>query len=603
VVALLLVLVSALGAAYFAFKAFEPAEMVSIFNRFGYYAVLASFLLAVLFSAKPLGQTIRKISWGRNDIPCLAVLLIVFTVAFFAEKNRFKVVADEELISATSKMITETAQPTWPINGFWFEGEYQYGYTQTDKRPILFPVLTSAIHSVFGFSHDHAYLLNNIISLLVILLVYAFARKFTSPIAALLSSLLFLTIPEFIISGNGGGLEPLNLLVIIVVTHLAACYLDSPSKQHLSALAFSSLLLTQTRPESVLYIGGTIVIILLGTWRSKRLELSAWTAIIPWLASFYVLQKAVYKLTPDLWQNLQTSGVMSTAYLAENLKLNLMYFFDVGLHSSNSLTLSIFVLLAFGVAAFRGKYKETFRISNPYFLCFIIVLGLLILQFALFQFYYAGSVYKVTRSRYTLPLCLFACLFVGYIFTLEGKRKWLMTFIPLVTLSVEFVFFTLPAVIYEARYDYASFENWKNEFAMQHKDKRFLVLGDRYPLIWTLNEQSGIPANISMAWIQQLDYLQEIGYFDEIFFFHLEYSDGAQNVDNPRDQLESLLELEPYELGQNKGKTIISRVTDIKLPKPVNLPVGRIHYDSERIQKDPNIRSRIISSFPTWKID
>ena len=592
-----------MAAGYFCFFALDPGVMVSIFNRFGYYVVLSSFLLAVFFAAKPLWLSIRKINWELKDAISLSVISILLAVSFYAEENRLKVVADEVLLLGTSKMIAETTQPTWPISGYWFEGEYQYGYSQTDKRPILFPVLTSAVHSAVGFSHKNPYLLNNLISFLTIFLIYAFARKFTSPFAAFLACILFLTLPEFIISGNGGGLEPLNLLVIIVIAHLAGCYLESPTKQHLNALVFTSVLLTQTRPESVLYIGATVVVIITGTWKSKTLKLSHWTVIIPWLVSFYVLQKAVYKITPKLWQDIGPSGVTSTDYLLQNLKLNFMYFFDIGLHSSNSLTVSIFTILGLVIAFLHWKNKKNFRLSNPYFLCFGIFLGLIIFQFILFHFYYAGSVYKVTRSRYTLPLLLFICLFLGYIFTLEHKRKTLINIGLLAALAFEFFFFNLPAVVMQARYDYAAFENWKNEFAILHKDKKFLVMGDRYPLIWTVNEQSGIPANICMEWIGQLNFLQETGYFDEIFFFHLEYGDGAQNINNPRKQLEDLLEMEYYEPGQNKGKTVISRVTDIKLPEPKELPEGRIRYDSELIQQDPLLRARILSNFPIWKVD
>jgi len=597
---LLLVGLSAMVSLIVCMIVLSPEEKVSLFLKIGYYGVGLSLLLAVAFGVRPFLMSVRRIHFSKVDFSLLGVILLVYGILFSLEPNRFKIVLDEPILLGTSKMMCEQANPSRPFSGFWFDGRFCYGDRMLDKRPILYPFLVSMVHTVLGYSDKNPMLVNSVVSILLIFLLFLFSRQYSGAWPAFAVCLLFLTIPEFIITGNGGGIGPLNLFVILIVAYLGGCYLEEGSRDSLNGFIFSGVLLSMVRPETVMLIGAVIVVVLIGAVLRRQLILSYWAILIPPLVALYVLQYSVFELDPSHWQGggISADEVLGGGYILENLKSNMSYFLNVGAESSNSLSFSLYGALALILTACLFIRRKLFFKGRPFLYSSVVFCLGVYMGFVLLQCSYVGNLLNATQSRYVLPFSLWVCVLISYLLEYHFPKKIWLYLLVLCPLLVEWGLINFPAMIHGTRTDYAALENWKNNFSKQHSDKKFLVLGDENPLVWILNEQSGISIAAVNANIDEINFLQKIGYFDEIYYFDMEYRKLNECVLSERNRLKEQLELVPVDDGVFEETQAIFKVLDVKLPPPVDMPSHLVHWSSVSGLKDESLKSRILLSLP-----
>jgi len=597
-----LVVISAVLSLVLGLFILTPEQKYGLFLDYGYWGVGLSLVLAVAFGIKPFLRSVRQLSFCRSDYVALAGLFSLFGVLFFMEENEFKVIMDETLLLGTSKVMAEQAEPLVPIGGYSVGEKYVYGGYKVDKRPILFPFVVSLVHQLRGFSVRNPMMLNNVVSIVLILMLYVFIRQYAKLMPSFVACLLFLTVPEFWMIGNGGGLGPMNLLVILMVGYLGGVYLSKPSRGSLNAFIFSGVLLSFVRPETVVLIGAVLLVVFIGAYQSKRIHLSWWAVLPPLLTGFYLLQLSVYERNPKLWQHvdLQKQSLLGLDYLVSNLGQNLKYFFNLGVESSNSLSLSIVGAFALLITGYLLFSKRTHFRGNPFLYSCCVFLGLLLVEMVFYQFYYEGDFMNPLSSRYTLPFLLFICMLIAYLleYHLSGK-VWVYALV-LCPLFVEWSFINFTAFIGQKRFNYASLENWKNDFAEAHSDEKFIVLGDRYPLIWVLNKQSGVPVSAVNRYMERLSFLQKIGYFDSVYYLRRDYYEVDESQHQERGSMLDKLELEAFEDGVYQGQQTLYKVVNIKLPPPADMPTEPVSWKSMDTLEDEVLKLRIMQSFPLW---
>src|SRR5690606_27299935 len=123
-----------------------------------------------------------------------------------------------------------------------------------DKRPLLFPFLVATLHDLTGYRPENSFIFNAILTPVLFGLLYLVARGVSGVGGGVSAVLLFATIPLVTQTIAGGGFEALNLVMILVVTHLGMRYAAEPSSSRLCAFCLSGVLLAQVRYESVLFV-------------------------------------------------------------------------------------------------------------------------------------------------------------------------------------------------------------------------------------------------------------------------------------------------------------------------------------------------------------
>src|SRR5690606_25336342 len=109
-----------------------------------------------------------------------------------------------------------------------------------------------------------------------------------------------------------------------------------------SLLVLGTILLAQSRYESVLFVGSTAAVIVAGWYRAGRIIIT-WPAVLaPLLLVPYALQNRFLSASPVLWQLAegQTSR-FSLEYLPGNLAGAWEFFFNRGPGIANSWYLSV----------------------------------------------------------------------------------------------------------------------------------------------------------------------------------------------------------------------------------------------------------------------
>jgi hypothetical protein len=199
----------------------------------------------------------------------------------------------------------------------------------------------------------------------------------------------------------------------------------------LSVLVLGTVLLSQSRYESVLFVASTGVVVVAGWWRLGRVLLT-WPAVIaPLLLVPYVWQKRVTDATPLLWQlqEGQTSR-FSTSYLAHNLEGAWRFFFSFSGAVANSWYLS--ALGAAGLAwllwsAWRWARSPQRREWTPFAIAALAFGAAVSANLGLLMFYYWSSLDDVIASRFALPMCLVLALLAAVVVQAGDGRGWRTT--------------------------------------------------------------------------------------------------------------------------------------------------------------------------------
>src|SRR5690606_24632616 len=135
----------------------------------------------------------------------------------------------------------------------------------------FFPLLLSFCHDLAGYRPENVFVLNGLLSFLLLYCTGRIARRLgQSELAGILAVVLLGGLPLLALNATGGGFEVLNLLMIVTTLGLGWRYVEHPSSRTLSAFVLSGVLLAQTRYESALFIPVVGILILLGWWRSKK---------------------------------------------------------------------------------------------------------------------------------------------------------------------------------------------------------------------------------------------------------------------------------------------------------------------------------------------
>lgn len=426
----LLVLVAAAAlAVVVGFRGVTPAQAERLITHGGYYYILAVFAAWVACGWRVLAAR-RDVAagWVRRPGATGLVLLGAVVVAVGTDTFAHKVLFDEYVIQGTAWHLHLTKEVGAPIRAYDFVGTWTVVDTFLDKRPYFFPFLVSLLHDLTGFRMSNAHVVNVGAAAVALAALYWVVRALTGRRGpAWLAVAGLATLPLFGQGATGASLEVLNLAMIGTVMVAAVLYLRAPDEDRLGFLVCGTVLLAQTRYESVLYVAPVAVVVVLG-WRVAGRVLLPWPALVaPLLLVPYAWHDRFVSSRPALWQLREGETARFAArYLTGNLEGAANFFLSTSPQQANSLWLAVAGGLGLGWLAWRlvAARREGGPAATGPGRVVLLTGATVAANLGMLMFYYWSRLDEPIAARFALPACLLLAVVAAWAAHGLDARGW-----------------------------------------------------------------------------------------------------------------------------------------------------------------------------------
>jgi hypothetical protein len=426
---LILLLVSAAAAIALGFLMVSPDFGGRLITRAGYYYILSVFVAWLVFAWRIAAsrQLIRK-AWFQHNRRVILFLVTATGFAVWTDSFGHKLLMDDYVVQGTAWHMHATKEVGTPIRAYEYEGTWLAINTFLDKRPYFFPFLVSLVHDLAGYRLANVYAVNVILAFIVLACVFSTVRTLTGrQRPAYISVCLLATLPLFGQNATGASMELLSVAMMALLLVTATCYLREPSSDRLSLLVTGTVLLAQTRYESVLFVVPVCILIVFAWFRCGRVSVS-WPAVIaPLLLVPYAWHNRFVTANQYLWQLREgEESRFAFQYLAGNLEGARKFLLSASAIQPNSLWLVLVGAAGTGWATIRLlKHLTRFRefYCSPA-VAATFVFGLTIAaNLGLLMFYYWSRLDEPVTARFALPLFVLLSIVAGwFVHSLELRR-------------------------------------------------------------------------------------------------------------------------------------------------------------------------------------
>jgi hypothetical protein len=561
-------------AAWAGFVAIDPSTAERLIASLGYYYIFALFSLFIVFAWRVAAPRRSSwIGWFRPRWPVL-VLALAGVCAIWIDPLKHKVLFDEYVLQGTAYHMHASKEIGTVVRAHEIFGTWVPIDIFLDKRPYFFTFLVSLVHDFTGYRSANMFAVNIVMAPLFLALVYWLGLTSTERRGpAFLAVGLLTTMPLLGQQVTGAGMELHNLTVLALVMAIAVLYLRAPDADRLALLILGTVLLSQCRYESVIFVLPVALIVVAG-WRRLNRVLLPWPVIIaPLLLVPYAWHNRVLSAKPMLWQLREgETSRFSTTYLGGNLEGARKFFFNTGVELANSWWLSVVgvvaVLWLLGAAYRWARNPDRRRLSPAEVVILLFGFGIAG-NLAMLMFYYWSRLDEVIASRFALPLYFLLALLAARLGRDLDARRIPGTRLAAFGLAIWFVVFALPAV---ARRPYTD----QNLVMLEVEWARDIVKTRTGPVLFVTNS-STIPfvlMRIPTVLVgtarhrgQQIRYHLSQGTFREVLVAQAirpVSASGLTGVD-PEDRLPASFHLEQIAQKRFGGRWLrISRVVEIE---------------------------------------
>lgn len=566
----------------------KPAVAERLIVHGGYYYILAVFSLWMYFAWRMVAAR-RDILAGWIRRPGWPGLVLVAATLFAVWSDTFahKVLFDEYVLEGTAWHMHLTKEVGTPLRAYDFAGTWLVIDTFLDKRPYFFPFLVSLVHDLTGYRIANVFALNVAVAFLTLAATYWLVKALTARVApACLAVGLLATLPLFGQNATGASMELLNLGMIAGVMVAATLYLRSPGPDRLSFLVLGTVLLAQTRYESVLFVFPVAAVIVLGWLRHGRVILS-WPAIVaPLLLVPYVWHDRFVSTKPILWQLREGEETrFAWKYLAGNLEGAKGFFFSVSPGQPNSLWLVIVggagVLWALVRLAQRRRDRETQSPVPAGFPVFGLFALTITANLGLLMFYYWSRLDEPIATRFALPFCFSLAVTAGWLAHAWDLRRIAATRLAGLGLGVWLLVFAAPAYahrFYTTQNMVLHELNWELEQAAERNRRGpILLITAKATLPFLLEKIPALNTTIATVRGPQIAWHLKEGTFREVIVSQVLRPTSAQGdaIVDPDEVLPPNFRLETLKEKRFGGRWIrISRLVGVD-PVPAVTPTGQ----------------------------
>lgn len=420
-----LTVLSACAAIAAGFFVVSPAAGVAFVRYFGYFVILVAVL--AFFIALWLAWRGCRFSWTKGDWRVAGLACVVGLVWQVQEPHGFKVLMDETVLAATSMSMHFDREVFTPLKTHEVDGVYLVVDGILDKRPLLFPFLVSVVHDLTGYRPENAFIVNGLLSVLLLYLAGRLGRILGgSDRAGYLTVLVLAGVPLLGLNATAGGFDLLNLTMVCVLGLLLIHYLRDRTSEAQDAIVMGAVLLAQTRYESAGYAVLAGVVVLYVWWRAGHAILSWSLPLAPVLLVTLPLQQRLLTMGPEYWKADLAGPPFSIAYFVPNVGHAVNFLFTWNGYRASAPMLAgvggICLLLAC-VATIR---RFRIAIEKPEQLTFLILAAGILANFGVVMCYFWGQLDDFVAARLALPLFLLFTLSIALIIgrKLRSSRWW-----------------------------------------------------------------------------------------------------------------------------------------------------------------------------------
>lgn len=597
----ILLLLSAALAVVLAFFSVSSDLALQIVIHGGYWMMLLTTLLFVwsLFrllkqSREILSRWREKPRWPFGLIVGCGVLLLVH------ETYGFKILMDEVMLLGTSMNMHFERTALVPMRGNDIQGAFQIVAGQLDKRPLFQPFLVSVLHDLTGYRPENVFVLNTALTFVLLALSYVTGCKISGRGAGAVVVLLLTGLPLLGQNATGGGFELLNLVMILGTLLLGMRYLKLRDGDSLNALVLSSILLAQTRYESVLFLGSVGLMVVYVWWTDRKPNPTWIVMAAPLLLLMCAFQNRVFSVRTSAWEMASRPGYdkpFSLSYIPDNIAHGLNFFFSTTGEQSNSFVLSAlgFVALPFFVL-WVFKILAHLRNASPTRAALAIFSLGCAAHALLLACYFWGKFDDPVIRRLSLPLNL---TLVIAIITVAAEMNWAGKIwrILAVVVGAGFFAFSVPAMArhsYTLEYYVGREMEWRREFMAKHPEKDYLFI-DNDCLIWITHLISGTTVQQAVNQKGNIIFNFRNHIFSAIYVFQrltVNPDTGRESIPNEDDlgpdyQLETVWERRFTPFTVSRISRVVSiREGPVELPKPKPVPLEKLSaQEQERIRQ------------------
>lgn len=605
-VRLLLLIASGMLALGVGFVAVTPRTAETLIAAGGYYYVAVLFALFGAYAWRvSLVRREAWMSWLRAPAsgPTALALLVATAFALWSDPFQHKVLFDEYVLQATALHMHATKEVGTVIRAYDLFGTWVPIDTFLDKRPYFFTFLLSLVHDVTGYRMANVFFLNSAFTAMLLGLAYWFARQLgLSRLSGWLVVALLVTMPLFGQNATGAGMEIHNLLMLLVTMCCGLLYLRAPDADRLSLFCLSTVLLAQSRYESVIFVGPVAVVIVLG-WMRVRHVILPWAAIVaPLLLVPYAWHNRVVSATPLLWQLHEgQKSRFSFDYLADNLRGAVGFFFNVGPAIANSWYLSVLGFVGLAWAVWRGaQWLRLRRETLPASIVVLTLFGLgVATNLAMLMFYYWARLDDSIASRFALPTCLMLAL-VAALFVARLERpgraatRWAM-----IGVGAFLLVSALPAMahrLYTSQNLVMQEVDWEHDIVAARDDRQVLFISNKSTIPWVLWEIPSIINGVARLRPSQIRWHMEQHTFKEVIVAQAlrpTTPDGKFGID-PDDVMPAGYHLQTIAEKRFGGRMArLSRLVSIDpdVDSPKETPAGRKVVHTETMEERGRTRT------------
>jgi hypothetical protein len=421
---------SAVAAIGIGFVAVRPADAETLIRNWGYYYMLALFG-AFVWHGLRVGRARAAVwrPWLRAPGWTGAALALASLTVLWVDPYKHKVLFDEYVLQGTAFQMHATKEIGTIIRAYDVQGTWLPIDTFLDKRPYFFTFLLSLVHDLTGYRLVNIYVLNSAFAPVFLGLFYWTVHTLVGRRGpALFAVALLATMPLLGQQATGAGMELHNLTMLTVVLVCSILYLRAPDEDRLALLVLATVLLAQSRYESVIFVVPVALLIAAGWWRAGRVLLP-WAAVAaPLLLVPYAWHNRIVAETPLLWQLGEgQSSRFSVDYLRGNLEGAWRFFFNTGPGLPNSWYLSALGaagVVAILIRAWRRARRPDRAPLPPAVLALAAIGAGIAANVVLLMFYYWSRFDDVVASRFALPACVLLAVLAALWLARLDARPW-----------------------------------------------------------------------------------------------------------------------------------------------------------------------------------
>ena len=518
---LLLFALCAVAALFAGFILVSPVAAEGLIASGGYYYMLGLFGLFVWFALR-VARARREVWSGWLRRPGWPALVIAAATAFALWSDPFqpKVLFDEFVLQATAFHMHITKEIGTVIRAYDIDGTWLPIDTFLDKRPYFFTFLLSLVHDLAGYRVVNIFFLNAGLTAACLSLAYWFGRQLTNRAGGVLVVVLLTTMPLFGQNATGAGMEMHNLTMLLLVMGLALLYLRAPDADRLALLCLATVLLAQSRYESVIYVAPVAVVIVAGWWRAQRILLP-WVAVVtPLLLVPYAWHNRYVGAAPLLWQLGEgQQSRFSLQYFAANLKSDLTFFFSFRNSFANSWYLSVLGCagLVYGLVKAAGWLRHRSALAPEQSVVWLFGAGI-VGNFGMLLFYYWSGLTDCSAARFALPACLlFALLAAVLAHGLDGGGRAMRA--AFFGAGVYLLCWSVPAMahrFYTSENLVMKEVDWEHDTVLARGSGPRLFISNKSTIPWVLWKIPSLISSVARQRGDQLRYHMAQGTFQEV---------------------------------------------------------------------------------------